>query len=121
MNVLREYLVYFLTGGIVTAAIVALENSGSRLVSGFAALMPVFTLVAYFFIGESKGGTAVAQHAWLVLLGTIFAWIPYMLMVALLAPKLGSQKAILSGLVIFFILAGIYLFIIGKYGFFRAS
>lgn len=117
-NLLKEYSLYFLTGGIVTTAIVAFENGNSRLLSGFATLIPVFTLVAYFFIGETKGGTAVAQHAWLVLVGTIVSWIPYMITVAMLAPKIGSQKAILAGLIVFFVLAAMYLGIIGRLGLF---
>ncbi|MCK9361299.1 hypothetical protein M0Q28_03645 [Patescibacteria group bacterium] len=120
-NLLKEYAVYFLAGGIVTTVIVAFENSNSRLLSGFATLIPVFTLVAYFFIGESRGGAAVAQHAWLVLIGTIVSWIPYMIAVAILAPKIGSQKAILVGLIIFFILATIYLSLVGRLGFFGAK
>ncbi len=51
---LKSYLIYFLTGGIFTVLIVALEENGSRLLSGFATLMPVFTLVAYIFIGETQ-------------------------------------------------------------------
>lgn len=77
---IKSYLIYFLTGGIVTVIIVALEESGFRLLSGFATLMPIFTLVAYFFIGESKGGLAVGQHAWFVLIGTIVSWVPYMIL-----------------------------------------
>jgi len=118
---LKEYFIYFLTGGTVTTVIVALENSNSRLLSGFATLIPVFTLVAYFFIGESKGGKSVAQHAWLVLTGTLVAWVPYMVTVALLAPKIGSQKAIVAGLVVFFVLAAIYLWLVGRFGFFAAD
>lgn len=118
-NTLKEYVIYFLTGGIVTTIIIAFENSNSRLLSGFATLIPVFTLVAYFFIGETKGGVAVAQHAWLVLIGTIISWVPYMIAVALLAPKIGSQKAILVGLAVFFILAFIYLSVVGRFGLFR--
>ena len=53
---LKSYLIYFLTGGIFTVLIVALEEGNFRLASGFATLIPVFTLVAYFFIGESRGG-----------------------------------------------------------------
>lgn len=52
---IKDYIIYFLTGGIVTVIIVAFEENGSFLISGFATLMPVFTLVAYFFIGQSKG------------------------------------------------------------------
>ncbi len=107
---LKNYLIYFLTGGIFTVAIVALEENGSRLLSGFATLVPVFTLVAYLFIGESRGGAAVGEHAWFVLLGTLVSWVPYMLLVAYLAPRLGSKYAILAGLLAFFILAGAYIF-----------
>ncbi len=51
----KNYLLYFLTGGIFTILIVALEENGSRFLSGFATLMPIFTLVAYIFISQSKG------------------------------------------------------------------
>lgn len=120
-TVLKEYLIYFVTGGVVTTIIVALENSNARLVSGFATLVPVFTLIAYFFIGEARGGVAVSQHAWLVLIGTLVAWVPYMIIVALLSPKIGSQKAILSGLALFAVLAFVYLLIVNKYGWFRGN
>lgn len=115
---LKEYFIYFMTGGIVTTIIVVAENSGNRLLSGFATLIPVFTLVAYFLIGSTKGGQAVANHAWLVVIGTIVSWVPYMIVVALLAPKIGPQKAIIVGLGIFFLLAAVYLSIVGRYGLF---
>ncbi len=99
---------YFLTGGVFTTLIVALEESRHRTLSGFATLIPVFTLVAYFFIGESSGGAAVGQHAKWVLVGTLVSWVPYMLAVAYLAPKVGSHKAILAGLALFFVLAFVY-------------
>ena len=100
---------YFMTGGVFTTLIVVLEESGHRTISGLATLIPVFTLVAYFFIGESAGGAAVGQHAKWVLAGTLVSWVPYMLAVAYLAPKIGSQKAILAGLALFFIFAFSYI------------
>ncbi len=112
---IKSYLVYFLTGGIFTVLIVALEENGSRLLSGFATLMPVFTLVAYIFIGEKSGGIAVGQHAWFVLIGTIISWVPYMVLVAYLAPKIGPKYAIGAGMLGFFVLAGIYLGIVYHY------
>lgn len=112
---IKNYLIYFLTGGIFTVLIVALEENGSHLLSGFATLMPVFTLVAYVFIGESRGGGAVGQHAWFVLVGTIVSWVPYMILVAVLAPKIGTRYAIAAGLVGFFVLAGIYLGVVYHY------
>ena len=112
---IKNYLIYFLTGGLFTVLIVALEENGSRLLSGFATLVPVFTLVAYIFIGQSKGGGAVGEHAWFVLVGTIVSWIPYMILVAYLAPKIGPKYAIGAGMLGFFILAGIYLGIVYHY------
>ncbi len=113
--VMRGYFVYFLTGGIFTVLIVALEENGSRILSGFATLMPVFTLVAYFFIGESRGGRAVGSHAWFVLVGTLVSWVPYMIIVAYLAPRVGSRLAIGAGLAGFFIFAVAYLAIVYHY------
>lgn len=118
---LKNYLLYFLTGGIVTVLIVALEENGARLLSGFATLMPVFTLVAYFFIGQSKGGAAVGQHAWFVLVGTLLSWVPYMIVVAALAPKVGPKYAIGLGLLTFFLFAIIYLAIVFHFHFFGES
>ncbi len=112
---IKSYGIYFLTGGLFTTLIVALEENGERLLSGFATLIPVFTLVAYFFIGESRGGAAVGQHAWFVLIGTIVSWVPYMVLVAILAPKIGSKAAIGVGLLAFFLCAFAYLEIVYHY------
>ena len=116
---LSNFVIYFITGGLFTTIIVALEESNNRLLSGFATLIPVFTLVAYLFIGESKGGVAVSQHAWFVLIGTIVSWIPYMIAVAYLSPKIGPHKAILIGLGIFFILALLYISAVSYFKLFR--
>lgn len=112
---LRSYLVYFLTGGLFTVLVVALEQNGSRLLSGFATLIPVFTLVAYIFIGESRGGDAVGQHAWFVLLGTLASWVPYMILVAYLAPRVGPRYAIGAGMAGFFVFAATYLGLVHHY------
>jgi uncharacterized membrane protein (GlpM family) len=114
----KSYLVYFLTGGIFTVLIVALEEHGSRLLSGFATLMPVFTLVAYIFIGQTSGGKAVGQHAWFVLIGTIVSWVPYMILVAYLAPRIGSKYAIAAGMFGFFVLAAAYLLLVFHFNWF---
>lgn len=116
---MRAYLVYFLAGGAVTTLIVGLEQSGHRLLSGFAALFPVFTLTAYLFIGQTRDGAAVGQHSWLVLLGTLAAWVPYMIAVALLAPRIGSAKAIPVGLGVFLVFALAYLALVERNGWFR--
>ena len=118
MNI-SNLIIYFITGGLVTTTIVALEQSGQRTLSGLATLIPVFTLVAYFFIGQTRGGKAVGQHAKFVLVGTLISWVPYMLVIAYLSPKIGPNKAILAGLTVFFVLALIYITIANRFGFFK--
>ena len=116
---MKNYLIYFFTGGIFTVLIVWLEQSGYRLLSGLAALMPVFTLVSYIFIGETEGGAAVAKHSMFVLVGTLISWVPYMLVISLLAPRIGAYKAIAAGMGVFFVLAGIFVFVVDRFGFFK--
>jgi uncharacterized membrane protein (GlpM family) len=118
MNV-KNILIYFITGGVVTTLIVMLEESGMRIWSGLATLMPVFTLISYFFIGQSRGGKALGQHAWFVLVGTLVAWVPYMVIVALLSPHMPSNKAIGIGLGVFFFFAATYLLVVSKYHLFQ--
>lgn len=60
-------IIYFITGGIFTVTIVILEQSGFRILSGLMALIPVFTLVSYIFIGQTQGGLAVSEHTKFVL------------------------------------------------------
>ena len=110
----------FIVGGIVTALIVILEKSGLRTFSGIAALMPVFTLVSYFFIGLStQNSLAVSQHSKFVLAGTIIAWCPYMIVIILAAPKLGTNKAIGVALLVFFILATCFVLVVERYKLFK--
>lgn len=113
---LKSSVVYFLTGGTVTLLIVALEVSGFSTWSGIAALMPVFTLVAYIFIGGSKGGIAVSNHAKFVLLGTLLSWVPYMLAIIFLAPRIGAYKSIAIGMAIFLVCAIIFVLVANRYG-----
>jgi uncharacterized membrane protein (GlpM family) len=116
---ISNLIIYFVTGGLVTTVIVVLEGIGQRTISELATLIPVFTLVAYFFIGQTKGGQAVSQHAKFVLVGTLISWVPYMLAVAYLAPRIGPNKAILAGLGVFFVLAVIYIAVANSVGFSR--
>ncbi len=116
---MKNVIIYFITGGLFTTLIVFLEESGSRLLSGLMALIPVFTLVSYLFIGHSQGGFAVSQHAKFVLWGTIVSWIPYMITVIYLAPRIGPNKAIIAGLLVFFVLAIAFITINSHYNFFQ--
>ncbi len=112
-------LIYFLAGGAVTTAIVLLEESGFRLLSGLATLMPVFTLIAYLFVGQSQGGAALSEHAKLVLIGTLVAWVPYMLVIIWLAPHWGTYRTIGIGLAVFFVLAVSFLLLAQHFGWFH--
>lgn len=116
---MKNIIIYFITGGLFTTLIIVLEQSGFRLLSGLAALIPVFTLVSYIFIGQSDGGLAVSQHSQFVLWGTIVSWIPYMITVSYLSPKIGPNKAIIVGMITFFILATIFTIVIARYNLFK--
>jgi uncharacterized membrane protein (GlpM family) len=116
---MKSIIIYFITGGLFTTLIVVLEQSGFHLLSGLAALIPVFTLVSYVFIGQTQGGIAVSQHAQFVLWGTLISWIPYMITVAYLSPKIGPTKAIITGMVVFFILATVFILIANHYKLFQ--
>jgi len=104
-----EYILAFVVGGIVTFLITYLEANSHPILSGLAALFPVFTWVSYLFIGNLQGAEAVSKHSMFVLLGTIFAWIPYMLVIYYFSPRIGVGKAILLGVGVFIVLALIYL------------
>ena len=116
---MKSILLYFLTGGIFTVLIVQLEQSGFRLLSGLAALMPVFTLVSYIFIGQTQGGVAVGKHSMFVLVGTLVSWVPYMLAISYLAPKFGASKAIAAGMGLFFLLAGAFVLAVQRFEWFK--
>ncbi len=116
---LKSLALNFLVGGTVTALIVGLEESELRTWSGIAALMPVFTMVSYFFIGQSGSAIAVSQHSKFVLVGTLVSWMPYMAVVALTAPRLGVNRSIGLGLAVFFVLATAYVSVTAKYRLFR--
>ena len=116
---MKNIIIYFITGGLFTTLIVVLEQNGFPLLSGLAALIPVFTLVSYVFIGQTQGGLAVSQHAQFVLWGTIISWIPYMNVVAYLSPKIGATKAIVVGMITFFVLATVFTIITARYNLFK--
>jgi uncharacterized membrane protein (GlpM family) len=117
----KSMLLDFVLGGTVTAVIVGFEESNHRLLSGLATLVPIFTLVSYLILGETKGGVAVGHHSWMVLVGTLVSWVPYMIVVAVMAPKVGATKAVGLGLVVFFILAIGYLVVVDRWRLFQGG
>lgn len=109
-----EYIFSFFIGGGITLAIVYFEATGAPLVSRLAALFPIFTWLSYIFIGQISGPEAVSKHSLFVLIGTLVAWVPYMLVIYFLAPKVGSVKAIIAGIVTFLVLATIFALVYKK-------
>jgi uncharacterized membrane protein (GlpM family) len=105
---LKEYIFSFLVGGFLTTFIVYCEINGFPLLSRMAALFPIFTWLSYVFIGALSNSEHVAQHTLFVLLGTLFAWIPYMLFIYFFVDKLGTTKAIFGAIVLFLFLAAIF-------------
>lgn len=99
---IKEIAVNFITGGALTTLIVGLEESGHRTLSGLATLVPVFTLISYIFIGESRDGDAVGAHSKFILTGPLISWVPYMMVISFLAPKIGPNKAIAGRITRFF-------------------
>ncbi len=110
-----DYLIAFFTGGTITAAVVALQSAGYPTLSGVAALFPIVTWLSYIFIGELSGAAAVSKHSLFVLLGTLIAWTPYMATIYYLSPRIGVNKAIVVALVVFFIVAFIYVTTYNKF------
>ena len=106
---MTEYIIAFIVGGFITAAITYLETSGFSLLSRLAALFPVFTWISYLFIGRISGAEAVSRHSLFVLLGTIVAWIPYMIVIHFFAPRIGSTRAIILAIAVFLVLAVIFI------------
>lgn len=103
------YVLSFIIGGLVTLAITYFELSGYPMLSRMATLFPVFTWISYFFIGKYSSSTEVAHHVLFVLLGTIVCWIPYMLTLYFLTPKVGAPTALVAAIGAFIILAIIFI------------
>ncbi len=109
-----KYLLYFAAGGLITTAIVTLEESGMPLLSRLAALFPVFTWISYLFLGQEESAQQIASHAKFVLTGTIVSWIPYMLAIIYFAPRIGVYKAVIAAIAIFLVVALIFSYLYFK-------
>jgi uncharacterized membrane protein (GlpM family) len=112
-----KYLLYFVSGGVITTVIVSLEESGMPLFSRLAALFPVFTWISYMFLGESETPQQIASHAKFVLAGTIVSWIPYMLSIIYFSPRIGVYKAIAVSIILFVVIALLFTYAYSKFRF----
>ena len=108
---LWKYLFSFVVGGTIVTSIIAFEESGFPLLSRLAALFPVFTWLSYLFIASVQTPSEISAHAKFVLIGTIVCWVPYMLIIIYLSPKIGVQKAVLAAIAAFIILALLFSFL----------
>lgn len=103
------YILAFVAGGSLTLATIALELNGYAQLSRLAAIFPIVTWISYLFIGETLGGDeAVSKHALFVLLGTLIAWVPYMLVIYYFSPKIGTHRAIIAAIAVFLVLALVF-------------
>ena len=105
------YLFSFIIGGIITTSIVFLENIGLPLASKIATLLPVYTWLSYVFFGLEKKEGFVVESAKFTTWGTIFVWIPYMLVIIFLTPRIGVYYSIFAALAVFIVLAVIFSFV----------
>lgn len=105
---MKEYIFSFIVGGCLTTSIVYFEVNGFYLLSRIAALFPLFTWLSYLFIGSLTDTMRVAYHTRFVLLGTLCAWVPYMLFIYFFVNRLGTVKTIMIAIVIFLFLASLF-------------
>jgi len=105
---LANYLFYFMAGGAVVTAVVALEESGLTMLSRLAALFPIITWLSYLFIGQFAAPQQVADHATFVLFGTLVSWVPYMATIIYFSPRVGVLKAVALALAVFVVIAAIF-------------
>jgi uncharacterized membrane protein (GlpM family) len=88
----------------MVTAISMLAERGHPLLAGVVTLFPSITVISFYFIGRSAGNEAVASTAKSCLL-SLSIWVPYVLTVIWLSPRIGTNKALLIGVFIFIILA----------------
>lgn len=100
-----EYILVFIVGGLMTLLVTYAELSGYHFLSHFAAIFPTLTIVSYIFLGRFANTDAVSKHAYFVLLGTLVAWVPYMLIIWYFTPKIGTTKALVLGISAFILLS----------------
>lgn len=98
---------------MVTLIVFFEEKIKNPLVAGIFVLVPIFTWLSYLFFGlDENGPKEVAYNTKFVIIGTLIAWVPYMLTMHFLATRIGVYKAILAGVIVFLILASIYVWIV---------
>ncbi len=112
---LFSILLYFLAGGLTVSAGVLLGNSANSALSGLALMFPSVTVVSYYFIGKSMGTEIATASIKSTIATALIAWLPYMLVLLYLTPKMGVNKAMFFGVLTFLIIGTTWLTINSRY------
>lgn len=109
-----EYFLYFIAGGSIVTLVVYLAKQGYPFLSGIALVFPSVTMLSFYFIGRTTGNVAVVESAKSALFATFIVWIPYVLVIVYLTPRFGVNSALAGGVLVFIILALIWIYTRGN-------
>jgi len=110
-------VLYFLAGGLTVSAGILLASSGNSLLSGIALMFPSVTAVSFYFIGKSVSPEVTTASIKSTIASAFIAWLPYMLVLLYLTPKMGLNKAMFFGISTFLIIGAAWISINSKYRF----
>lgn len=113
---LYSTVLYFIAGGMLVTAAVLFAEIGNPFLSGIALMFPSITAVSYYFIGKSVGSAGAATSIKSTIASAFIVWLPYMLTLSYLTPRMGVNKALVFSIAVFLIIGSIWLFINKKYG-----
>lgn len=105
-----RYLLYFLMGGITVTLVVLFAEMGRPFLSGLAIVFPAVTVISFYFIGRAAGPESVAMTARSALYTSAVVWVPYILTVIYLAPRVGVNRALLMGVAVFLVVGSIWVY-----------
>lgn len=97
-----QYIIYFLIGGTVVAAVAYLGSRGDSALAAFVASLPVLFLLNVFVmyrVGGMNGSLTYAKGVVLMLPVFVF----YAALTIWLLPRLGMPKALMLGLPVYLI------------------
>ncbi len=109
-------LLYFIVGGSAVTAAVLLAEAGNPFLSALAILFPGTSLVSYYFIGKIVGAEAVAISVKSTIVSAFIVWMPYLITLMYLTPRLGIERALIVGVIVFLVMGAAWTFLNNKYG-----
>lgn len=111
---LLEYLLYFVAGGSIVSLVVYLAEQGHPFLSGIALVFPSVTMLSFYLIGRTTGSAAVVESAKSALFATFIVWVPYVLVIVYLTPRLGVNSALAGGVLVFIALVLLWIYTRGN-------